>query len=378
MSLSSNPINQTARAASSHLLQRVLHLDLVLFTLLLLTATIGVIVLYSSLGGRLELIQNHLIRLGIGVVVMIIAAQIPPTRLAPWVPTLFAITVGLLIAVLLIGQLGGGAKRWLDLGLIRFQPSEIMKLGLPLMMAWYLARIPIPPTFRVTALALVLMVVPVALISLQPDLGTAVVVGAAGASVLFIAGLRWRYVVTLIGMAAAAAPVLWMFGMQPYQRARVLTFFDPHRDPLGAGYNIIQSQIAIGSGGLFGKGWLNGTQAHLDFIPERHTDFIFAVLAEEFGFLGVITVLVLYLAIIWRGLWIAHQAQDAFSRLLASGITMTFMVYCFVNIGMVSGVLPVVGLPLPLISYGGSSIVTVMAGFGILMSIHSHRRMWST
>ncbi len=378
MSLTSSPINQTARAASSHLLQRVLHLDLVLLTLLSLTATIGAIVLYSSLGARVEPMQSHLIRLGIGVVAMVIAAQIPPARLAPWVPVLFAIIVSLLIAVLLIGQLGGGAKRWLDLGIIRFQPSEMMKLGLPLMMAWYLARTPIPPAFRVTALALFLILVPVALISLQPDLGTAVVVGAAGASVLFIAGLRWRYVVTLIGMAAAAAPVLWMFGMQPYQRARVLTFFDPHRDPLGAGYNIIQSQIAIGSGGLFGKGWLNGTQAHLDFIPERHTDFIFSVLAEEFGFLGVVTVLILYLAIIWRGLWIAHQAQDTFSRLLASGITMTFMVYCFVNIGMVSGVLPVVGLPLPLISYGGSSIVTVMAGFGILMSIHSHRRMWST
>lgn len=378
MSLTSSPINQRALAASSHLLQRVLHLDLVLLTLLFLTATLGTIVLYSSLGARVEPMQSHLIRLGIGLVAMVIAAQIPPARLAPWVPLLFTIIVGLLIAVLFIGQFGGGAKRWLDLGVIRFQPSEMMKLGLPLMMAWYLARTPIPPAFQVTALALVLMVVPVALIGFQPDLGTALVVGAAGFSVLFIAGLRWRYVITLISMVAAAAPVLWMFGMQPYQHARVLTFFDPQRDPLGAGYNIIQSQIAIGSGGLFGKGWLNGTQAHLDFIPERHTDFIFSVLAEEFGFLGVITVLLLYLAIIWRGLWIAHQAQDTFSRLLASGITMTFMVYCFVNIGMVSGVLPVVGLPLPLISYGGSSIVTVMAGFGILMAIHSHRRMWST
>lgn len=378
MRLTSGPINQTAKTASTHILQRALHLDMVLLTLLFLTAAIGVVVLYSAFGGRVEPIHNHLIRLGIGFVVMVIAAQIPPTRLAPWAPLLFGIILILLIAVLVMGQFGGGARRWLNLGIVQFQPSEIMKLALPLMMAWFLARTPIPPSFRVTASALFLILMPIALIGMQPDLGTALVVGTAGGSVLFLAGIRWRYLLALAGMLAAALPILWVYGMQSYQRARVMTFFDPHRDPLGAGYNIIQSQIAIGSGGLFGKGWLNGTQAHLDFIPERYTDFVFAVFAEEFGFLGIITLLILYLAIIWRGLWIAHQAQDAFSRLLAGGITLTFLVYCFVNIGMVSGVLPVVGLPLPLISYGGSSLVTLMAGFGILMSIHSHRRMWST
>ena len=378
MSLASSPINQTARAASTRLIQRVLHLDMFLLTLLALLMGIGMVVLYSAFGGQIEPVKDHITRVGVGVVIMAVFAQIPSARLAPWAPVLFGVIVLLLVAVLLMGQFGGGARRWLDFGIIQFQPSEIMKLALPLMMAWFLARMPIPPTFRVTFAALLLIAIPVGLIGLQPDLGTALVVGASGASVLFLAGLRWRYLGLLFGLIASAAPVFWVFGMQAYQRARVLTFFDPNRDPLGAGYNIIQSQIAIGSGGLFGKGWLNGTQAQLDFIPERHTDFVFSVFAEEFGFLGIIALLTLYLAIICRGLWIAHQAQDHFSRLLAGGITMTFSVYSFVNIGMVSGVLPVVGLPLPLISYGGSSIVTLMAGFGILMSIHSHRRMWST
>lgn len=378
MSLASSPINQTARAASTHLIQRVLHLDMLLLTLLALLAGIGVVVLYSAFGGEIEPVKGHIIRVGLGLVIMTVFAQIPPARLAPWAPVLFGIILVFLIVVLVMGQFGGGARRWLDLGIVQFQPSEIMKLALPLMMAWFLARTPIPPTFRITVAGLLLIAIPVGLIGLQPDLGTALVVGAAGASVLFLAGLRWRYLLLLFGLIAATAPVFWVFGMQAYQRARVLTFLDPNRDPLGAGYNIIQSQIAIGSGGLFGKGWLNGTQAHLDFIPERHTDFVFSVFAEEFGFLGVIALMTLYLAIICRGFWIAYQAQDNFSRLLAGGITMTFLVYCFVNMGMVSGVLPVVGLPLPLISYGGSSIVTLMAGFGILMAIHSHRRMWST
>ncbi|MBS3785350.1 MAG: rod shape-determining protein RodA [Gammaproteobacteria bacterium] len=378
MSLASSPINRTARTASTRLIQRILHLDMFLLTLLALLTGIGVVVLYSAFGGQIEPVKDHLARVAFGVVIMVVFAQIPPARLAPWAPVLFGTILAFLIAVLVMGQFGGGARRWLDFGIIQFQPSEVMKLALPLMMAWFLARTPIPPTFRITAIGLLLIAIPVGLIGLQPDLGTALVVGAAGASVLFLAGLRWRYLLLLFGLIASAAPVMWIFGMQAYQRARVLTFLDPNRDPLGAGYNIIQSQIAIGSGGLYGKGWLNGTQAHLDFIPERHTDFVFSVFAEEFGFLGVIAVLTLYLAIICRGLWIAHQAQDHFARLLAGGITMTFLVYSFVNIGMVSGVLPVVGLPLPLISYGGSSIVTLMAGFGILMSIHSHRRMWST
>ena len=373
-------LSNNAPGAASHqngtLLQRGLHIDGVLFTLLLLLAGIGVVVLYSAFGGRIQPIQGHLIRLGIGFVALLIVAQIPPWRLIGFAPWVFGGTVILLGAVLVSGQVGGGAQRWLDFGIIEFQPSELMKLTLPMMVAWLLASATLPTPIGRSFIALILIGLAVGMIAIQPDLGTAVLVGAAGAAVLFLAGLRWRVISLLMGALVAALPILWLFGMQDYQRQRVLTFLDPERDPLGAGYNIIQSQIAIGSGGLFGKGWLNGTQAHLQFIPERHTDFVFAVMAEEFGLLGVLGLIVLYSAIIGRALWIAHEAQDNFSRLLAGGLAITFSVYCFVNIGMVSGLLPVVGLPLPLVSYGGSAMVTLLAGFGILMSIHTHRRMW--
>ena len=371
-------VNQAARRATGGILQRALHLDGVLLGVLALLAGIGLIVLYSAFGGRIEPVHNHLIRLGIGLGILVVAAQVPPWRLARLAPWIFGAVLLLLIAVLVAGQIGGGARRWLDLGVIGFQPSELMKLALPMMVAWLLAQAPLPVRLGRAAIAVLVIALPVGLIGAQPDLGTAVLVAAAGASVLFLGGLGWRLMGLMAVLVSAAAPVLWFFGMQDYQRQRVLTFLDPERDPLGAGYNIIQSQIAIGSGGVNGKGWLNGTQAHLEFIPERHTDFVFAVMAEEFGLLGVILILAVYLAIIARGLWIAHQAQDNFSRLLAGGLTLTFFVYCFVNIGMVSGLLPVVGLPLPLVSYGGSSMVTLLAGFGILMSIHTHRRMWSS
>lgn len=370
-------VNEAARRASGGLLQRVLRLDALLIGLLLINAGIGVVVLYSAFGGRIEPVQGHLLRLAVGFSLMLAIAQIPPWRLAPLAPWLFAAGALSLVGVLVMGEFGGGARRWLDLGVVAFQPAELMKLALPMMLAWLLARQPLPASFNQTLLALGIIALPVAMIGIQPDLGSAILVATAGLAVLFLAGVAWRLIVALVAAIAAAAPVLWIFGMQDYQRRRVLTFLDPERDPLGAGYNIIQAQIAIGSGGLFGKGWMNGTQAHLNFIPEQHTDFVFAVMAEEFGLLGVILLLSVYGAIIARALWIAREAQDNFSRLLAGALALTFFVYCSINMGMVAGLLPVVGLPLPLISYGGSSMVTLLAGFGILMSIHSHRRMWS-
>jgi rod shape determining protein RodA len=283
----------------------------------------------------------------------------------------------MLIAVLAFGEVGKGAQRWLDLGVIRFQPSEMVKLAVPLMIAWYLAEKRLPPSWQRLAFAVLLTVVPVLLIAKQPDLGTALLVGCAGIFVLFLAGISWRLIGGLIVALAGAAPVVWYL-MREYQRQRVLTFLDPEKDPLGAGYHIIQSKIAIGSGGIYGKGWLNGTQSQLDFLPERHTDFIFAVLSEEFGLVGVLVLLSLYLFVIARGLYIATRAQDTFARLLTGSLTLVFFVYLFVNTGMVSGLLPVVGVPLPLVSYGGTSLVTLMAGFGILMSIHTHRRLLPT
>ncbi|PWG65239.1 rod shape-determining protein RodA [Sediminicurvatus halobius] len=365
-------------AAGLGLVQRRLHLDATLLGMLLLLSTVGLVVLYSAFGESLVQVERQLIRLAIAFAVMVVLAQFPPLVYRRWAPWVYAASLALLVAVLVAGELGGGARRWLDLGVVRFQPSEFMKIALPLLVAWLLADRELPPGFGRTMLALLLIALPVGLIAVQPDLGTSILVAAAGGSVLFLAGLRWRIMAGLLALLAAAAPMLWYFGMQGYQRQRVLTFLDPERDPLGAGYNIIQSKIAIGSGGLYGKGWLNGTQAHLDFIPERHTDFVFAVLAEEFGFIGVLLVLALYFAVVARGLWIAHHAQDSFGRLLAGGLALTFFVYFFVNIGMVSGLLPVVGLPLPLISFGGSSLVTLLAAFGILMSIHTHRRLWSS
>ena len=357
-------------------LQRSLHVDGVLLALLGLLAAIGMVVLYSAFGSRMDPIQDHLVRLGVGFGLLLVVARIPPWRLSRLTPWVFSLALILLIAVLVFGQVSGGARRWLDFGIIGFQPSELMKLALPMMVAWILANGSLPARFGRSLVILIVIAMPASLIGVQPDLGTALLVGVAGVAVLFLAGLGWRFIALITSLLAAALPLLWIFGMQDYQRQRVLTFLDPERDPLGAGYNIIQSQIAIGSGGVFGKGWLNGTQAHLEFIPERHTDFVFAVMAEEFGLLGVIALLMLYSTIIARSLWIAHEAQDNFSRLLAGGLALTFFVYCFVNIGMVSGLLPVVGLPLPLISYGGSAMVTLLTGFGILMSIHTHRRMW--
>ncbi|RMG38554.1 MAG: rod shape-determining protein RodA [Gammaproteobacteria bacterium] len=350
------------------------HLDLPLLVGLLLLSVYGLVVLYSASGEDIAQVERQALRFLLAFGIMIGVAQIRPDQLMRWSPWLYLVGTVLLVLVLVIGDIGKGAQRWLDLGVIRFQPSEMVKLAVPMMLAWYFHDKPLPPNWRHLGVAVALMVLPVLLIAKQPDLGTSLLVASAGIFVLFLAGISWRLIGGLIAAAAAAAPIAWHF-MREYQKQRVLTFLDPEKDPLGAGYHIIQSKIAIGSGGLWGKGWLNGTQSQLDFLPERHTDFIFAVLAEELGLVGVSVLLALYLFVILRGLYIATRAQDTYGRLLAGSLTLVFFVYLLVNVGMVSGLLPVVGVPLPLISYGGTSLVTLMAGFGMLMSIHTHRKL---
>ena len=354
-------------------LMRRLHLDGPLLGGLLLICAFGLVILYSAVGESNRLLMNQIVRLGVAFVAMFIVAQLPPGFLRRWTPWGYLAGILLLLLVLTKGDIGQGARRWLDLG-IRFQPSEAMKLAVPMMAAWFLHDRPIPPRFVHIAAIAVMIVVPTLLIARQPDLGTALLIAASGVIVVMLAGMSFRLITALGLLAIPGALVLWNF-MKDYQKQRVLTLLDPDSDPLGAGYNIIQSKIAIGSGGLFGKGWTNGSQAQLEFLPERDTDFIFAVLGEEFGLFGVLTLLALYLFVIGRGLYIAVQAHDTYSRLLAGSISLTFMVYVFVNTAMVSGLVPVVGVPLPLVSFGGTSMVTLMAGFGILMSIHSHRKL---
>jgi len=352
------------------------HLDPVLLFGLLLLIAAGLGILYSAGDGSMELLQRQGVRLSIAFLIMIVVAQIPPQTLYLWTPWVFAVGVLLLLGVLVAGDVGKGAQRWLNLYVVRFQPSEMMKLATPLMLAWYLCEKPLPPGFRSLLVSGVLVVVPTVMIAMQPDLGTALLVATAGFFVVFLAGLPWRVLIGTGLALLAFIPIMWQM-MHDYQKQRVLTLLDPENDPLGAGYHIIQSKIAIGSGGLYGKGWLNGTQSQLDFLPERSTDFIFAVFAEEFGIMGAAVLLALYAFIILRGLYIADHAQDNFGRLLAGSLSLTFFVYLFVNVGMVSGILPVVGVPLPLVSYGGTSLVTLMAAFGMLMSINSHRRLLS-
>ncbi len=354
-----------------------LHLDGVLLAGLIAVGVIGLFVLYSAGGQNPDLLTRQAIRLGVAFLAMIAVAQIPPKMLRMWAPWIYLTGLGLLVLVLVGGDIGKGARRWLDLGFIRFQPSEIMKLAVPMMTAWYLHERPLPPRIKELAVLGVLIVAPTVLIARQPDLGTSLLIASSGIFVVLLAGLQLRYLVSLAVIGLAGAPVLWHF-MHDYQRQRVLTFLNPETDPLGSGYHIIQSKIAIGSGGIFGKGWLNGTQAQLEFLPERSTDFIFAVLGEEFGLLGLISLLIAYLWVVARALVMAVEAQDTFSRLLAGSIALTFFVYVFVNTGMVTGLLPVVGVPLPLVSYGGTSMVTLMMGFGMLMSVHSHKKLLAT
>ena len=353
-----------------------LHIDAVLMLGLVLLLGVGLLMLYSAGGQDMGLIVRQLIRMGMAMTAMLVIAQINPDRMRDSAYWLYGLGLVLLLAVLLFGHEGKGAQRWLDLGFFRFQPSEIIKLAVPILVAAFLAERPLPSSAWRLILAFGLIGLPAFLIAKQPDLGTAILIASSGLIVLFLSGISWKIIFGFVGSAAAAAPVLWYF-MHDYQRQRVLTFLNPESDPLGAGYHIIQSKIAIGSGGTFGQGWLQGTQSHLEFLPERSTDFIFAVIAEEFGLVGVALLLCLYLLIAFRGLYIASQGQTSFSRLLAGSISITFLVYVFVNVGMVTGLLPVVGVPLPLISYGGTSMVTLLAGFGILMSIHTHRRMMS-
>lgn len=352
-----------------------LHLDPLLLLLLLILTCAGMVILYSGSNTDIAALERQAIRMGLAFGVMFAFAQIDPAVYRRWGPWIYMGGIVALIAVAVIGVGAKGAQRWLQLpGLPRVQPSEFMKIAMPLMAAWYLGSRPLPPSLGMTAACLALIIVPVGLIVSQPDLGTGLLIAVSGVFVLFLAGIRWRYISAFAGIVALAAPIMWFFVMREYQKQRVMTFLNPESDPLGSGWNIIQSKTAIGSGGFGGKGFLQGTQSHLDFLPESHTDFIVAVLAEEFGFLGVIALVTIYLLIVMRGLYIAAQAQDAFGRMLAGSLTLTFFIYTFVNMGMVSGLLPVVGVPLPLVSYGGTSIVTLMAAFGILMSIHTHRR----
>ncbi|HEB55183.1 MAG TPA: rod shape-determining protein RodA [Gammaproteobacteria bacterium] len=357
--------------------RRFIHLriDWPLLIALLLLATMGLFVLYSASGQNMAVVQAQGLRILLAFFIMLLLAQIAPYGIQFWSPWLYGLGLLLLLAVLIMGEIGKGAQRWLDLGFVTFQPSEIMKLAVPMMIAWYFAEAPLPANPKRLLMAGILLVIPTLLVAKQPDLGTSLLIASSGIFVLLLAGLSLRFISVFLLIILASTPLAWNYLLHDYQRQRVLTFINPENDPLGAGYHIIQSTIAIGSGGIYGKGWLNGTQSHLDFLPERSTDFIFAVFSEEFGFLGVIILLSLYSFIIARGLIIASQAQHTYGRLLAGSITLTFFVYVFVNIGMVSGILPVVGVPLPLISYGGTSVVTLLAGFGILMSIQTHRKL---
>ncbi|GAA5219217.1 rod shape-determining protein RodA [Corallincola platygyrae] len=370
--------SQTQGAQSKQSIWFRMHIDMPLLIGLLVLMAVGLMVIYSAGGQEKALVIRQVTRLGIGLIVMLVVAQINPMSYQRWALPVFTVGVAMLVGVLLFGHVGKGAQRWLDLGFMKFQPSEVMKLAVPLMVAWFVARQPLPPRKRDLFVGAILVLMPTLLIAKQPDLGTSLLISASGIFVLFLAGASWRLIGFFGAAIAAFVPVLWFFLMHNYQRQRVLTFLNPESDPLGSGYHIIQSKIAIGSGGLWGKGWCHGTQSQLEFLPERHTDFIFAVFSEEFGLVGVLALLAIYLFIIVRGLMIAAQAQAAFSRLLAGSIVLTFFVYVFVNIGMVSGLLPVVGVPLPLVSYGGTSMVTLMAGFGILMAIHTHRRLIAT
>lgn len=352
-----------------------LHLDGPLFIALCLIGAIGVAVVFSASGRSLDVLEAQTLRFGLALVAMIMLAQIPPRLIRGATPFAYLLGLVLLVIVMLTGDIAMGAQRWLDLGVVRFQPSEIMKLAVPLAGAWFLKDRPLPPSFTSIVVLTIGILLPTLLIAEQPDLGTALLVAASGAMVILLAGLLIRYIVGVVALLIPAVYVAWTYLLHDYQRQRVLTFLDPQTDPLGSGYHIIQSQIAIGSGGVFGKGYFNGSQAQLEFLPERSTDFIFAVIGEEWGLIGLVTVLLLYTFVIGRALYLAASAQDTFARLGAGSLALTFCVYVFVNTGMVTGLMPVVGVPLPLISYGGTSMVTLMAGFGILMSLCAKRKL---
>lgn len=356
------------------MLQRV---DLVLLAALSLLMFMGLVTLYSAADTEMSVVYRQGIHFTLGLVLMLLFSQVEGKTLRQFAIWLYGIGVVLLILVLMVGEIKKGAQRWLYVG-IDIQPAEMMKLAVPMMIAYYFSEKPLPPRFLDIIVALILVLIPMVLIMKQPDLGTALLIGLAGLFVIYLAGMSWWLIGGAMAVVAIAAPLMFNYGMHEYQRQRVLTLFNPENDLLGTGYHIYQSKIAIGSGGVYGKGWLNGDQSHLDFLPERHTDFIFAVFGEEFGFLGNLLLIGLYVFIIWRGLYIASKGSDTFSRLLAGSLSLTFFIYLVVNTGMVSGVLPVVGIPLPLVSYGGTSVVTLMTAFGIIMGMKKRKRIYQT
>ncbi len=355
-------------------LQQRLHIDFPLFLAFMAIFVVSLTTIYSASNSSIDAVVNQGIKILISISAMVVVAQFSPLSYARVGPWLYFLCLVLLILVLVIGETRNGATRWLNIGIISFQPSELMKIAMPLMIARYISRGALPPDVSSVALSIIIVLIPSYLIMQEPDLGTSILIAFSGLVVIFLSGLKKRYLAVAFTLFLAYLPFMWS-SIHPFQKKRVLSFLNPESDPLGSGYHLIQSKIAIGSGGLFGKGWLNSTQGQLDFLPERTTDFIFAILAEEFGFLGVSLLIGIYLFIIWRGIMIAINAQDLFSRLLASSISLTFFVYVFVNIAMTTGLLPVVGVPLPLISSGGTSMVTIMVGLGMLMSVQTHRRL---
>jgi rod shape determining protein RodA len=353
-----------------------LHVDYPLLGLLLLLITCGLLILYSASNANMAMILRQSMRLTIATLIMMILGFIPPHKYKIWTPWIYSVGLALLIAVMLMGKIGKGAQRWLELGLFRFQPSEIMKLAVPMMAAWYFDSQTKPSQFKSIIIAFLIIFVPALLIAKQPDLGTAIMVAVSGLCVIFVAGIRFKVILIITALLCASIPVVWHF-MHDFQKQRIYTLISPEQDPLGAGYHIIQSKIAIGSGGVMGKGWLLGSQSHLNFLPEHATDFIYAVNCEEFGFFGGFAIILLIVLISLKGLNIASLAQTTYTRLLSASLAMTFFFSGFVNMGMVMGILPVVGIPLPLVSYGGTAMVTFLASFGILMSISSHRILFN-
>jgi rod shape determining protein RodA len=365
-------------STNSNVLRRSLwerfHIDPPLFCGIATLMLMGLVILYSADNQSWTLLVRQLVWVVISLCIMLVFAQIPPRKYYQWAPWIFSTSILLLVAVLAMGHTSKGAQRWLNMGVFQFQPSELVKLAMPMMLAWYLEKKLLPPNFKTLLISGLLLLIPLALVAKQPDLGTALMIVFTGICVLVLAGIRFRHIFLMLIAIGCAAPFLWHF-LHDYQRQRVLTFLNPEADPLGTGYHIIQSKIAVGSGGLWGKGYLQGTQSHLRFLPEHATDFIFGVVGEEFGLIGAVLLITTLTFIVLRGLYISSQAQDTFSRLLAGSLSLTFFLSFFVNIGMVTGILPVVGMPLPLISYGGSAMLTIMAGFGILMSIQTHRNL---
>ena len=354
---------------------QIVHLDPWLLLALTCLVSSGFLILYSASNQDWHTVYLQLIHVGVAVLLMFLLAQIPPWLYQRWAVIIYLFSLLSLILVLIFGQTTLGAQRWLNLGIIHFQPSDLMRLALPLVLSHYLAHKELPPSVKDLTISAIIILLPVLLTAKEPDLGSAIVLLMGGCSVLLFAGISWRLIAFLAGFIACSAPFLWYFILHAYQKKRILVLLNPERDPLGAGYHIIQSKIAIGSGGLLGKGWLNGSQSHLHYLPEHATDFIFSVVGEEFGLMGCLLLIVLYSLICLRCFYIALQAQNTFTRLLACSLTLLFFFSVFINIGMVIGIVPVVGLPLPLISYGGTSMATLFAGFGILMAIHSHKKL---